>query len=106
MNIEWRVLSMKCFSNLDGLTDVVYEINWLCYATVDTFDGATQGFVCVQYNPDVPYTPFNELTQDQVLVWVKNAMGEVAVIQAEEQAATFANEKANPKTVTPPLPWN
>lgn len=106
MNIEWRILSMKCFSNLDGLTDVVYEINWLCYATDGTFDGATQGFVVVQYNPDAPYTPFNELTQDQVLVWVKNTMGENSVLQAEQQALAFANEKANPKTVTPPLPWN
>jgi len=106
MNIEWRVLSMSCIANLNGLTDVVYEIQWLCYATDGTYDGATQGFVSVTYNPDVPYTPFNQLTQDQVLVWVKNALGENAVLQAEQQALAFANEKANPTIVNPPLPWN
>lgn len=105
MNIEWRVLSMNCFANQDGLTDVVYEINWLCYATDGTYDGATQGFVVVEYNPDAPYTPFNELTQDQVLVWVKNALGEIAVSQYEAQAISYAEEKASPKIVTPPLPW-
>lgn len=106
MNIEWRVLSMKCYPNLDGLRDVVYEVNWLCYATDGTFDGATQGFVILQYNPETPYIPFNQLTQNEVLIWVKAAMGKNPVLQAEQQALAFANEKANPKTVLQNLPWS
>ena len=105
MSIEWRVLSMNCLKNLDGLVDVVYEINWLCYAMVNGFDGATQGYAFVQYNPEVAYTPFNQLTQDQVIDWVKDAMGKDAVSQNEQQAIAFAQEKAMPKIVTPPLPW-
>ena len=105
MSIEWRILSMNCLKNLDGLSDVVYEINWLCYAMIEGFDGATQGFVFVEYNPEVPYIPFAELTQEQVIMWVKNSLGEMAVSQYEQQALAFAQEKAHPKTITPRLPW-
>jgi hypothetical protein len=106
MTTEWRVLSMECLANEAGLTDVVYKINWLCYATINSQDGATQGFVVVEYNPDVPYTPFNQLTQNQVLDWVYPILGVNGVAQAEAQAIAIATQKANPTIVAPPLPWS
>lgn len=105
MTIQWSVLSMECISNENGLTDVVYKVNWLCYAKNGFIDGASQGFVVVEYNPDVPYTPFNQLTQNQVLQWVYEVLGQDGISAAEAQASAIASQKATPIIVTPPLPW-
>lgn len=97
---------MECISNENGLTDVVYKVDWLCYAVDGTADGASQGFVAVEYNPDVPYVPFNQLTQEEVLQWVFDALGPDGITLAESQATATAAQKANPTIVAPPLPWS
>lgn len=50
-----------------------------------------------------PFTPYDQLTQDQVLGWCwANGVDKDAV---EAQVSSQLEEMLNPPVVAPPLPW-
>ena len=67
--------------SLETVNDYIFQTYWEKIGTDDsfqdsegnniqaTFEGATPFNVSQTYNPDV-YTPYNELTQTQVMEWV------------------------------------
>jgi len=101
----WAVTRMDAKPELDGKTDVVFTVHWVLTGTDGTYTGSVYGSTNVAVDPDAPFTPYAGLTQDQVIGWVKSAMG-------DEQAAFYGGSVAkqiadliNPPVVTPPLPW-
>ena len=54
-------------------------------------------------DPD-SFTPFSELTKDEVIGWVKSALGEEQVTAIESALAEQINQKLNPTTATG-TPW-
>ena len=75
-----------------------------------TFTAATTapsyGTVGVAYEAGSPYTPYADLTQDQVIGWVQAAMGAEQVASIEAGLATNIADQINPPVVTPKLPWS
>jgi hypothetical protein len=51
------------------------------------------------------YTPYDKLTQEQVVGWVKNSLGDEQVASLETSIANQIEQQINPTAVTPPLPW-
>lgn len=100
----WIVEWMSCYPQAEGETDVVFQVGWRCNATDGTYNATQYGSVGVSYVAGDPYTPYADLTQDQVLGWVW-ANG---VNQDETQAAldTDIANQVNPPVITPPLPWS
>lgn len=100
----WIVEWMSCYPQAEGETDVVFQVGWRCNATDGTYNATQYGSVGVSYVAGDPYTPYADLTQDQVLGWVW-ANG---VNQDETQAAldTDIANQVNPPVVNPPLPWS
>lgn len=100
----WLVEQMNCYPQYEGETDVVFTVHWRCNATDGTFDATRYGSVGVTYVAGSPYTPYADLTQDQVLGWVWTS----GVDKDETQAALDADIAAqvNPPVVSPPLPWS
>ena len=103
MEFTWNVVQMDAYPELDGETDVVFTVHWTLSGFDATYYGSTYGSVGVTVNPDEPFTPYADLTQDQVLGWawtsgVDKDAQEVAV-------ATQIENQINPTVVTPPLPW-
>jgi len=101
----WNVAQMDCYPEADGETDVVFTVHWTLAATDDTYGAGAYGTVGVTADPDEPFTPYADLTLDQVVGWVKDAMGEEKVDQLEVALADQIATQANPPVVTPPLPW-
>lgn len=104
---QWSVNSMTAYPEYANETDVVFQVAWICSATEDTYNAALYGCVEVTYVPGTVYTPYDQLTLDQVNGWVADALGpeSIATVQANCDAAIAAQK--NPNTpVTPPLPWN
>jgi len=54
-------------------------------------------------DPD-SYTPFDQLTQDQVIRWVKEALGDEQVANIETALASQIQQKLNP-TSAAGVPW-
>ena len=103
----WAIQSMTCEKQADGQTDVVVRAVWFCEGqqTVDagTFRAGQSGVCSFTYTPGESFTPYDQLTQDQVLGWCwANGVDQNAVEAAV--AAQIAQAIDNPY-VTLPLPW-
>lgn len=104
---NWAVNSLTAYPKYAELTDVVFQVAWVLSATDGTYNSAAYGSVDVTYVPGTVYTPYDQLTLDQVNGWVADALGPdgIAKAQADCDAAIEA-QKATNLPVTPPLPWN
>jgi len=100
----WSVNNMVSYPQAEGYTDVVFQVNWVCNGTDGTYTGAIVGATGVKLDPNAPYTPYSELTQDQVVGWVKSTLGadQVAAIQ-NNVAQQIANTYYTPTVL--PNPW-
>ena len=103
----WLVEYMSCYPQADGEADVVFTVGWRCNAedtSTPPFTATQYGTVGVTYVAGEPYTPYADLTQDQVLGWVWTSGVDKDAV--ETSLATDIANQVNPPVVTPPLPWS
>jgi hypothetical protein len=98
---NWSIVSMPAYSQIDGQSDVVFEVNWQCQAQDNLYSALSAGAVSVTYTAGSPFTPYADLTENQVWGWV-NPQIDRSAIEANLQALIDAQK--NPTVVTPPLP--
>jgi hypothetical protein len=99
----WTVTAMNCYPQEGGNTDVVFTVHWTCSGTDGTYSASVYSTCSVPAPSGGSFTPYADLTQEQVLGWIY-ANG---VDQAATEAAVahqIANQ-VNPPVVTPALPW-
>ena len=101
----WAVIQMDCYPELDGDTDVVFTVHWTLPGTDGDYTGSVYGSQAVALDPTAPFTPYDDLTEAQVIGWVQAAMGAEQVAAYEANVATQIANQINPPVVTPPLPW-
>lgn len=100
-NIDWMQVSTQ---PIEGLDEVVLTAGWRINGTDNEYSASAYNSVSFP-QPDVggQFTPYADLTKEQVLDWVwangvdKDA-AESSIIQQLEQLK-------NPPVVQPPLPW-
>lgn len=102
----WTVVQMDCYPELDGETDVVFTVHWTLTGTEAGFTGSVYGSVGVTIDEGATFTPYEDLTEAQVIGWVQDALGEEQVAAYEANVAQQIADQANPPVVTPPLPWS
>jgi hypothetical protein len=101
--ITWTVTAMDCYPQEDGNTDVVFTVHWTCSGTQDTYTASVYA-TCAVPGPGTPFTPYADLTQEQVLGWIwANGVDQAATEAAVQQQI---DNQINPPVVTPPLPWS
>jgi hypothetical protein len=103
--ITWIVQQMDCYPTADGETDVVFTVHWRCNGVDGEYAGTAYGTQSVTYEAGTPFTPYADLTQDQVIGWVQDAMGPEQVASIEANVETQVQDAMNPPVVAPPLPW-
>jgi hypothetical protein len=95
---------MVSYPQAEGYTDVVFQVNWACTGTDGTYTGALVGLAGVRLDPNAPYTPYANLTEEQVIGWVKEALGPDQVTATQNDvAAQIANNYYTP--IVLPNPW-
>lgn len=99
----WSVVQMNAYPEKDGETDVVFTVHWTLSGTDGTFTGSTYGSQGVSTEDTGTFTPYADLTQEQVLGWIWDS-GVDKDAQEANVAAQIENQ-VNPTEVTPPLPW-
>lgn len=101
--INWTISQLDCIPQEDGHTDVVVTAHWQCTGVDGVYTSQVYGTTSFTLEQGASFTPYDQLTQDQVLGWCwangvdKNATE--AGVEAQIQA------QINPPVVTPPLPW-
>lgn len=99
---NWQITSMPAYPQAEGQTDVVFQVNWQCQAQDEQYSAVSVGSVPVTYTAGSPYTPYADLTQEQVWGWINPSIDRPAI---EANLQSMIDSKMNPPVVTPPLPW-
>lgn len=103
MNKEWNILKLECKTSENGLTNIVQRIQWN-YKVTETVNG--QEYSSEISGPlDLPspsqenFTPFESLTNDQVVLWIESTMGIDQVNYLNNLLLNNINEQVSPTVV-------
>jgi hypothetical protein len=102
MNISWLIERLLVKPTEGPNTDVVITADWRCNGSQESYSGTCYGS-CSFAPPTGSFTPYDQLTEQQVLDWCfangvdKNAIEANVSLQIENQI--------NPPVVALPLPW-
>ena len=100
--ITWKIDALDCKPQDGELTDVVVTAHWRCIGTQDTYSESVYGTASFPA-PNSSFTPYADLTLNQVLGWVwANGVDKDAI---EAAVQSQINNQINPPIVNPPLPW-
>ena len=102
MTILWLIERLLCKPLEGSNPDVVITADWRCNGSQDTYSGTCYGS-CSFQPPTGSFTPYEDLTQDQVLQWCyENGVDKTAI---EANVTLQIENQINPPVVVLPLPW-
>jgi hypothetical protein len=90
----------------DGMTNVVYNVNWRLIGTDGTYSDDVYGSVGVPAPSSAAFTPYDQLTEDQVRMWVLEALGVDQVLAYEQSIAAQIVLQQKPVDASLPPPWS
>ena len=100
--INWIIESLLVRKVEGSNTDVVITADWRCNGSQESFSGTCYGS-CSFAPPTGSFTPYPDLTQDQVLGWCfANGVDQTAI---EANVSLQIANQINPPVVSLPLPW-
>jgi hypothetical protein len=104
--ITWQIDSMQCKVQEGDLSDVVIVAHWRCNGEQvegDKTYSASVYSTCSLPAPEGTFTPYDQLTLEQVLGWIWAAgVNKDATEAAVQQQIQL---QINPPVVTLPNPW-
>lgn len=100
--ITWSVTAMNC-STTEANPDTVTVVHWTCSGTDGTYNASVYS-TCSVPTPTDAFTPYQDLTQEQVLGWIWGNGVDKAVTEAAVEAQIQA--QITPSIVSPALPWS
>jgi hypothetical protein len=110
ISIVWIIERLLVKPTEGTLTDVVITADWRCNGTetigtgddAKTYSGTCYGSASFAA-PSENFTPYEDLTQDQVLGWCyANGVDQKAI---EANVTAQIENQINPLIIAPPLPW-
>lgn len=103
--VTWTVNSMLVKPQEEGFTDVVYIVNWLCSDTDGTNEARRGGKTEVPLPAGGTFVPYDQLTETEVIGWVKAVLGDAEVASIEADLNFQILYMQQPPVVELPLPW-
>jgi hypothetical protein len=102
MTINW-IIERLLVKPIEGSNpDVVITADWRCNGSQDQYSGTCYGS-CSFQPPSGEFTPYEDLTEAQVLNWCyENGVDKTAI---EANVTLQIENQINPPVVTLPLPW-
>ena len=97
---DWNCKTVDVHPQEEGETDVVYNVHWIVTGVDGDYSATNIGTQVVPLNEGGTFIPFEDLTNDVVVEWTKEAMGEEQVTQIEAGVASEIEGKINPTSVT------
>jgi hypothetical protein len=83
-------------------SDVVITADWRCNGSQDQYSGTCYGSASFA-PPSESFTPYEDLTEQQVLDWCyANGVDKTAI---EANVTAQIENQINPPVIAPPLPW-
>jgi len=102
ITLSWIIERLLVKPTEGSETNVVITADWRCNGTDETYSGTCYGS-CSFAPPSGEFTPYEDLTQEQVLNWCyENGVDQAAI---EANVTAQIENQINPPVVTLPLPW-
>jgi hypothetical protein len=101
---SWTIDSLPNYPSAEGQENVVFQVNWTLTGTDGTYTASEKGGTGVTYVAGQPYTPYNQLTQQEVLSWVQSAMSSETLMLYQGWIADDIEQQKN--QAISPLPWS
>lgn len=98
--ITWSIASITILPQVNGYSDFAWRVSCECSAT-DGINTQTRSFG-LTFPPEQqvePYTPYDQLTEAQVVGWVKQELGPDLVASTEAALVNMLTAQVAP------LPW-
>jgi len=100
--LSWLIERLLVKPTEGSLTDVVITADWRCNGSQDNYSGTCYGS-CSFAPPTGSFTPYADLTEQQVLDWCfANGVDQAAI---EANVTAQIQNQINPPVVSLPLPW-
>ena len=97
---NWNCKTVDVHPQEEGQTDVVYNVHWIVTGVDGDYSATNIGTQVVPLDPESTFIPFEDLTNEIVVGWTKEAMGEDQVDQIETSIASQIEDQKNPTSVT------
>ena len=102
ITLSWIIERLLVKPTEGTLTDVVITADWRCNGSQDNYSGTCYGS-CSFAPPSGEFTPYDQLTEAQVLNWCyENGVDKTAI---EANVTQQIENQIDPPVVTLPLPW-
>jgi len=102
---SYTINSMSCYPLYNTENDVVFQVLWTLTGTNGVQTSSYSGPTILPAPQGDDFTPYNELTEPQVIGWVETQTDPEYLANAHQWIADDIAAKENPPVVTPPLPW-
>jgi hypothetical protein len=103
ITLSWIIERLLVKPTEGTLTDVVITADWRCNGTDGTYSGTCYGSTSFAPPSGSGFTPYDQLTEQQVLGWCyANGVDQAAI---EANVTQQINDQINPPIIAPPLPW-
>jgi len=100
--LSWIIERLLVKPTEGTLTDVVITADWRCNGSQDNYSGTCYGS-CSFAPPTGSFTPYDQLTEAQVLDWCfANGVDKSAI---EANVTAQIQNQIDPPVVALPLPW-
>jgi hypothetical protein len=102
ISIVW-IIERLLVRKVEGTySDVVITADWRCNGSQDQYSGTCYGSASFA-PPTDSFTPYEDLTEAQVLGWCyANGVNKTAI---EANVTAQIENQINPPVIAPPLPW-
>lgn len=100
---NWTISVLNCIPQTAEGADYVVTAHWRLTGTDGTYTGQVYSTCSFPVESKPDFTPFNQLTQQQVLGWIWT--NGVDKDSAEAAVAQQIQNQITPPITTPALPW-
>ena len=104
---DWNCATVDCYPTDGEYTDVVYNVHWIVTGTSDTLDPQGNAYTATSIGTQTistsdlsGFTPFDDLTNADVVAWTKEAMGAEQVTALEASLDSQIDLEITPTSVT------
>ena len=105
VDYTWKIRTLSAV-NQDGIPpNTVNEVHWTLTGESGDYRAEISTFTQIEYNPDASFVPMQQLTEDQVVSWVENTMGEDRVNEFKAHVAKLIQDQAEATSTFVVPPW-
>jgi len=103
---SWTITALNCYPQYQGEQDVVFSIFADYTGTDGTYSSTIEVAQALVLDNTSTFTPYADLTENQVLGWLIEALGPQQIDQMQLKIQAQINADNQPPFVQLPLPWS